>query len=569
MGLGDSTLTAALGAAQGLIRETVAGAVGEAANNLLNLMRSASTYRERGQLAFAQTHILQNRDNFLAGFATALRENVEEELSPKAQERSFRDPTDWQAVGLVGEDQIEERLSFERIGQFISHECEAELRELTTYTSTMLRHDWADPDRNPLRGNVIGSALHHAIEKISDDVDTQRILAKEIGQPLAKALPACYRAIINDIVARGVRQADLAVRPTVAPPAGTSSPFEEARKLWERSLFGRPPGDAGDTLRSWESSILGRHGRIDPLPPEPGLDSSAALLDRLMRGGVPGSSGRGAPPRSPVSAQADAELMSLLRRLNGGDTVRDDLADAGDGNRFGAEGPGGSAGPRGLGRGGAGWGEGAAPTRSGYGELMAANLIRAHRDELYQASQGKLDHMVIEVVSSLFDQILSDTRVPPQMARQIARLQLPVLRVALRDTSFFSSRRHPVRRFINRVSSLATGLSDFDSGPGRELLARVAVLVKEIVQGDFDQIALYSEKLLELEKFTIEMAQAEVKASPAAETLKAKELEWRLQHRFSLTLHSALQPLALPAYLKDFLAQVWGQVILTAAQRDG
>ena len=87
--------------------------------------------------------------------------------------------------------------------------------------------------------------------------------------------------------------------------------------------------------------------------------------------------------------------------------------------------------------------------------LMAVNLIRAHREELMQASSGKLDHMVIDVVGSLFDQILSDAKVPPQMARQIARLQLPVLRVALNDPGFFSSRKHPVRRFVNRIASLA------------------------------------------------------------------------------------------------------------------
>ena len=45
-----------------------------------------------------------------------------------------------------------------------------------------------------------------------------------------------------------------------------------------------------------------------------------------------------------------------------------------------------------------------------------------HRDELRQLATGRLDHMVIDVVSSLFDQILSDPKVPPQMARQIARL---------------------------------------------------------------------------------------------------------------------------------------------------
>ena len=103
------------------------------------------------------------------------------------------------------------------------------------------------------------------------------------------------------------------------------------------------------------------------------------------------------------------------------------------------------------------------PPSNGLSGLMAVNLIRAHRAELQQATHGKLDHLIIEVVSSLFDQILSDARVPPAMARQLARLQLPVLRAALSDGSFFSSRRHPVRRFINRVASLACAFESFES----------------------------------------------------------------------------------------------------------
>src|SRR5262249_40274772 len=68
---------------------------------------------------------------------------------------------------------------------------------------------------------------------------------------------------------------------------------------------------------------------------------------------------------------------------------------------------------------------------TGSGGLANTNLIVAHRDELRQAATGALDHMVIDVVGGMFDQILSDPKVPPQMARQIGRLQLPVLRAAL------------------------------------------------------------------------------------------------------------------------------------------
>lgn len=211
---------------------------------------------------------------------------------------------------------------------------------------------------------------------------------------------------------------------------------------------------------------------------------------------------------------------------------------------------------------------------SGYGDLasglMAANLIRAHREELRQASTGALDHMVIDVVGSLFDQILSDPRVPPQMARQIARLQLPVLRVALQDNSFFSSRKHPVRRFVNRMASLAAAFEDLDEGTGKQFMARVRELVQEIVQGDFDQIELYSNKLTALENFVAQQAKAEVEeTAKAVSVVDGKESDLRVQQRYMLQLRTALVPLSLPEYLRDFLAQVWSQAIALATRREG
>ncbi len=201
--------------------------------------------------------------------------------------------------------------------------------------------------------------------------------------------------------------------------------------------------------------------------------------------------------------------------------------------------------------------------------LMAENLIRSHRDELQQASSGKLDHMVIDVVGSLFDQILSDSRVPPQMARQIARLQLPVLRVALMDAGFFSSRRHPVRRFVNRIASLACAFDDFSDGSGKQFLARVSELVKEIVEGDFDQVEVYAAKLEAIETFISSQTQLEAKANGAAGLLEGKESELRVQQRYMLQLQQALQPVALQSYLREFLAQVWSQALVVTARRDG
>ncbi len=577
MSLSDSSTTAALAFAQDKIRATAAGIVIDVANSLLMQMKSASTYRERGQIAFAQIHILESRELFLASFGAALRDGVAEDMAARSGPAVDKAKTDWQSISLVGEDQIEERISFGRIGQVISHGSEAELRELDGYMNALLQTGWADPDRNPLRGAVLGLALHKAIEKITDEPATQKIFARELGQAMASAMSACYQSIIADLVQRGIRPTDLGMRPPdsfgarpAARPAvpGPGPAFDEARKAWEASWQGRIGAETPGGARDWERSILGRHG--DPISESGDPESSAGLLDRLIRGAMPGSFGAAqGVPRAAGAAEADIELMSLLRRLNGSLSMRGELDSARD-SGYGQYTRDGDADFAASTRPGVPLGayQVQAPS-SGLSGLMAANLIRAHRDELMQASRGKLDHLVIEVVSSLFDQILSDSRVPPQMARQIARLQLPVLRAALVDSSFFSSRRHPVRRFINRIASLACAFDSFESGPARELLDRISGLVKEIVDGDFDQLQVYDAKLLELERFVAEQTHAEIRESSAAATLRGKELEWRVQQRFSQRLFAALEPLALPAFLRDFLAGVWGQAIVMSSRRDG
>ncbi len=577
MSLSDPSTTAALAAAQEKIRATAASIVAEVANNLLMQMKSAATYRERGLIAFAQIHILESRELFLSSFASALRDSVDDDIGAKRTDGAAADKvqTDWESISLVGNDQIEDSISFGRIGQLISHRCEAELRELDGYLSALLNTGWADPERNPLRGQVLGLALHKAIEKVTDEAATQKILGREFGQAMANAMPACYQAILADLKQRGVKPTDLAMRPPEGfdpragtRPAGQGPALDDVRRAWEASWQGRIDADPIGS-RDWEKSILGRHA--DPMSDGRDPESSAGLLDRLLRGALPGTfAAAQGGVRAPGAAEADVELMNLMRRLNGGAAFRGDspetLRDSGYGPYTRNAGldfatSTGSDSAPGTYR--------VQPPSSGLSGLVAANLIRAHRDELMQASRGKLDHLVIEVVSSLFDQILSDARVPPQMARQIARLQLPVLRAALVDGSFFSSRRHPVRRLINRVASLACAFDSFETGPARELLEQVSSLVKEIVEGDFDQLQDYDAKLLQLERFVAAQTHAEIRESAAAATLRGKELEWRVQQRFSQRLFTALEPLALPAFVRDFLAGVWGQAIVMASRLDG
>ncbi|MDH5339320.1 MAG: DUF1631 domain-containing protein [Rubrivivax sp.] len=286
------------------------------------------------------------------------------------------------------------------------------------------------------------------------------------------------------------------------------------------------------------------HGRhvsgYDSLSDEAGSGSAGTRHDAVTTGRSrlgPGTTSRGRLGGHSMG-QVDARMMSIIRRL--------------------AHADGGSSGD------GSGWSD------SATGATLPPNLIRAHRDELRQAANGSLDHVVIDVIGTLFDQILSDPKVSPQMARQIGRLQLPVLRAALGDPSFFSSRRHPVRRFINRIASLAAAFDDFGADDAQRFLAQVRDLVQGIVDGDFEQIDLYEHKLAELERLVAELAQEEAQAQgDPGEVLARKEDEWLTVQRYAVVLQSELQGLDGPEFVRDFLTEVWSQVLVQAARRHG
>ncbi|HEV7913634.1 MAG TPA: DUF1631 family protein, partial [Albitalea sp.] len=445
----------------------------------------------------------------------------------------------------------------------------------------------ADEERNPLRADVLGMAVFRSIEAVTSDSDGRKLLAREFGQAMAGAMPQCYQTIARDMQQHNVQPVGLTLK-TVHGPGQTANSGYASMRDDLHSTRQRPSDFIGSGSDFAPSNVLGSAGR-----------SSRSGMASTSRGGAPtqpspyaggyaagvGGSGSGSPgggrSGGGIGPEADAQLMTLLRRLTFlasrpggldipfGSTQPAGFAPTGTRGResiglHGAIGALQAEGAAGAGRAGAGGGY-----AEGLTGLMAVNLIRAHREELMQASSGKLDHMVIDVVGSLFDQILSDPKVPPQMARQIARLQLPVLRVALVDSTFFSSRRHPVRRFVNRIASLACAFDDFDDGPGKQFLDRVKGLVQEIVEGDFDQLDLYAAKLTELENFISNQTEEGAKTSGAATVLETKESELRIQQRYMLQLSSALGSISMPEYLRDFVSQVWSQALVLSLRRHG
>jgi len=466
----------------------------------------------------------------------------------------------WETLTLVDDHEVENHISADRFALEISHACEWEIRELDAYMGSLLHLDSADHDRNPLRAEVVGQAMIRAIEAVSDRPEVRKVLVTEIGRSLAQAMRQTYADIVADMRHCGVRPVGMAVRGN--PSREHSGHGTLAADLTEESPQHSGHGGSGSGRGDYAPGASSRSSGFHPAPHAPGRDSGHDLTEsgRLApRHATAGRAGFGPSVRegiAPSLGRVDGEMMSLIRRLAHAPAGHGsgDYADFAQGSEWDA-----------------GQQAGGYPGEGGdRRHMVAPNLIVTHREALRQHATGTLDHMVIDVIASLFDQILSDTKVPPQMARQIARLQLPVLRAALGDNSFFSSRRHPVRRFINRIASLGSAVDDFDGDEGRSLLQRVASLVQEVVDGDFEQLEVYEQKLQTLEAFIAAQNKAQLPELDAADALLArKETQLRVQQRYAQELEGALRGLPVSDYLRDFLASTWSRVLASASMEGG
>ncbi len=508
----------------------------------VSALASANVF-QREALLSAQFELNRKLAVFCNGFDDTLDRRIEREVVPRSSTQPALAETSWDALSLVDNHEVEVQVSAERFGMQIAQDCEAEQRELDGFVSSALQ-GFGEIPRNPLRPEVIGNAMIRSIDKVTDRAELRTVLIAELGRSMAASMGPTYAAIVADMRAAGLKPALPSFRPSERGSGygRTSSGYDTSSR--PVGLDDAGPSGYGLPEDSRHSGWRGDAGRSSERGRLPGSSGHGGL----------GSSGGRAPSQGTPIGHVEAGLMSLIRRLaftDLGPGIEDSgfTADAGPGHSLsGAFDP--DVGGRAL--------------------PVAPNLIRAHRDALRDASNGSLDHMVIDIIGSLFDQILSDPKVPPQMARQIARLQLPVLRAALGDASFFSSRKHPVRRFVNRIASLGSAFDDFDSESGQRFVTLVRELVQEIVEGDFDQIEVYEQKLSVLEAFIVDQSRREVQERAGAATLLAeKETDLRLQQRYTQQLQALLKPLPAPDFVRDFISQVWSQAMMRAVRLDG
>jgi hypothetical protein len=132
----------------------------------------------------------------------------------------------------------------------------------------------------------------------------------------------------------------------------------------------------------------------------------------------------------------------------------------------------------------AGFGSGGGTVLEDYspaGVARVAGELRRRTTDLKNKAETKSEKATIEIVALMFQAILQEDRIPPAIRVWFARLQMPVLRVALAEPDFFSTLNHPARRLIDRMGSCVMGF-DASGINGSALESEIKRVVQVIEQ---------------------------------------------------------------------------------------
>jgi hypothetical protein len=129
-----------------------------------------------------------------------------------------------------------------------------------------------------------------------------------------------------------------------------------------------------------------------------------------------------------------------------------------------------------------------------------ANVIRGLKAAPQSEALPGVDAMTIDIVAMLFDFVFEDRQIPAAVKALLARLQIPVLKVALLDRGFFSSRAHPARQLLDRLARAAIGM-DETSARGEATLAKLSHVVGRVLAEFDDELGLFAELADEMEAF--------------------------------------------------------------------
>ncbi len=492
------------------------------------LSKRASSNNEQNLYFESMREIRVKKEGLIGAFMQKLSSSFEDLVTPgpAAPQPVRPDPNEEVNLSIVEGDDLEIELALKNMSNRARESYKNEIYELSIRLDHLLLQVAVDENNNPLDPQQIAKAfVLSCLDQLKISIKTRLILFKLFEKHVLKQLGHIYSDANQLLIETGILPK---VPKSLRKNAGTESPEAEA-------------APSNNDMPTPETEIPS-----DPSSPAPHfphqertISLSPEMLASLMTAIRGTSQGQGKVPyysysNNPGPALTTTDLASVL-------TSKQPVVD----HKIARSEP-------------------KVVLRDLVNELLAKN------NPATPNSLEQTDEDTINLVAMFFDKILEDPDLPLVVQSLICRLQIPILKVALKDKTFLSDNDHAARQLINTITR--AGIQFDNSKPlERDPLYRAIV---DGIQTINRQYTLDDTVFSQVESELEGLMQKETRKSTIVENRTTQTEMGKAKIRNAktfaqTTLFDKLKDEKLPSTISEFLTNTWLQVLVITYIKDG
>jgi Protein of unknown function (DUF1631) len=539
--------------ARRLFVETLVWGVPAAVQGLLAGARRLAEEKVAPELSHKRQHVLLDITAPLPRFQQALIDGFGAERIAAVRATLATAPMGGRSLfsgadlQLVDDDTIDIEILGSRLALSMTDKASSEFTDLRARMSVLERQEELPAD-DLLRPHVLARLVLESWRAAGLTHEQWRVLQEVIHERFSELAVEAYHETNRWLLSEGVRP-DVDLRPFIRRTQGGHNPAVPVT-----SGFGELP--TGPATTTTTTTVLRRGGANVGIGGSGGVHEETRLMTRMNALG--GSSS----PASGHSAAVLGRLNKLVGRyvpdfvvtaqqtVQASPALQSAIADAQ------------TALARQM-----------ATTAAGERALSTPAMLedlQRRQQALKQAASSPVERATIEIVALLFQSILTEERIPAAVRVWFARLQMPVLRVAVGEPDFFATTDHPARKLIDRMGACVMGFDATTREIGDALNKEIKRIVQVIEAYPDTGRRVFQTVLTEFERFLEHYFKNENEATRKGVSL-AQQVEQReiLAIQYTIELRKMLNEVPVQEGVREFLFHVWADVLAMTALKTG
>lgn len=435
------------------------------------------------------------------------------------QEENLSKQASADTLALVGNDDLEEQVALNAMITKAKAHFQGPLLQLQTRFSQVYPEATDESPVNPMAPEHLCSAFTEAIQALEIQIRERLILLKQFDRYVVSNL-----GMLLDEANRILIQAGIIPNFRYHGKAGQQHDASKSQSA----------GDEKGEAKASDTTATERPGEAG---------SSSAVFEQIRQMLALQRANAGMPPRASdpnVRVVGDSELASLLNSLplSG---ARQDQSNLSAGE----------------------------PVSVDLRQLVQQLLSQTDTGDGRKPALNEIDEDLINLVSMLFEFILDDYNLSAPVQVLISRLQIPILKVVIRDKSFFSQATHPARRLLNSLARAGIGWSSSDEKTKDKLYGQIHNIVQRILNEFDGDVALFETLNQEFEQFLErENRKASLVEQRTRESERGRIKSQTAQQTVDNLLKQKVSRYKLPESIHDILMNGWSRVMFLAYLRD-